>query len=86
MVGALDAGTGELVVSTPPTKVSADVIALLRRLAWRCGRSPAALDARPWVTIERPPRYAPELNAIECAGRDLYSTTWPTAPSRAPPT
>ena len=49
MMGALDAGTGELVVSTSPTKTSADVIGLLRRLDWRygpkpgCGRLPVVL-------------------------------------------
>jgi len=94
MVGALDAATGELVVSTSPTKVSADFIALLRRLDWRYGPRPgcerlpvvlvldngpihtskasrAALDARPWITVEWLPRYAPELNAIENTWRDL---------------
>jgi transposase len=33
--------------------------------------STAALAARPWLTIEWLPRYAPELNAIEATGRDL---------------
>ncbi len=93
-LGALDAGTGELVVSTSPTKVGADFIALLRRLDWRhgprpgCGRVPvvlvldngpvhtskasrAALAERPWITVERLPRYAPELNDIEHSWRDL---------------
>ena len=88
MVGALDAGTGELIVSTSPTKTSADFAALLRRLDWRYGPKPggsrlpvvlvldngpihtskasrAALDARPWITVEWLPRYAPELNRIE---------------------
>jgi hypothetical protein len=32
MMGALDAATGELVVSTSPTKTSADFVALVRRL------------------------------------------------------
>jgi len=94
MMGALDAATGELVVSTSPTKVSADFIALLRRLDWRYGPRPgcerlpvvlvldngpihtskasrAALDARPWITVEWLPQYAPELNAIERSWRDL---------------
>lgn len=94
LMGALDAGTGELVVSTSPTKVSADFIALLRRLDWRYGPKPgsarppvvlvldngpihtskasrAALDDRPWITVEWLPRYAPELNAIERSWRDL---------------
>ena len=94
MIGALDAGTGELVVSTSLTKTSADVIGLLRRLDWRYGPKPgcerlpvvlvwdngpvhtsratrAALDARPWITVEWLPRYAPELNDIERSWRDL---------------
>ena len=40
LMGALDTGTGELIVSTSPTKTSADVIALLRRLDWRYGPKP----------------------------------------------
>ncbi len=94
LMGALDAGTGELIVSTSPTKVIADFIALLRRLDWRYGPKPgcdrppvvlvldngpvhtskasrAALDARPWITVEWLPRYAPELNDIERSWRDL---------------
>ena len=94
MVGALDAATGELIVSTSSTKISADFIALLRRLDWRHGPKPgcdrlpvvlvldngpihtskasrAALDARPWITVEWLPRYAPELNDIERRWRDL---------------
>jgi transposase len=31
----------------------------------------AALDARPWLTVEWLPKYAPELNDIENAWRDL---------------
>ncbi len=94
LMGALDAGTGELIVSTSPTKASADFIALLCRLDWRYGPRPgcerlpvvlvldngpvhtskasrAALAERPWITVEWPPRYAPELNAIERSWRDL---------------
>lgn len=94
LMGALDAGTGELIVSTSPTKASADFTAFLRRLDWRYGPQPgstrppvvlvldnghihtskasrAALAERPWVTVEWLPRYAPELNAIERAWRDL---------------
>ena len=33
--------------------------------------STAALAARPWITVEWLPRYAPELNDIEAAWRDL---------------
>jgi len=36
-MGVLNAVTRKLVVSTSPTKVSADFIAFLRRLDWRCG-------------------------------------------------
>jgi len=42
LTGALDADMGELIVSASPTKVSADFIALLRRLDWHTARSPAA--------------------------------------------
>ena len=31
----------------------------------------AALDARPWLTVEWLPKYAPELNDIEHVWRDL---------------
>ena len=34
-------------------------------------RTTAALAARPWLTIEWLPKYAPELNAIEHRWRDL---------------
>lgn len=37
LMGVLDAATGKLVVRASPTKVSADFIALLRRLDWRYG-------------------------------------------------
>ncbi len=93
-LGALDAGTGELVISTSLIKTSADVIGLLRRLDWRYGPKPgcdrllvvlvwdngpvhtsratrAALDARPWITVEWLPRHAPELNRIERSWCDL---------------
>ncbi len=93
-LGTLDAATGELIVSTSPTKTSADVIRMLRRLDWRYGPKPscdrrpvvlvwdngpvhtsratrAALAARPWITVEWLPRYAPELNDIERTWRDL---------------
>lgn len=33
--------------------------------------SRAALDARPWLTVEWLPKYAPELNDIESSWRDL---------------
>jgi transposase len=33
--------------------------------------TPAALAKRPWLTIERLPKYAPELNDIERSWRDL---------------
>ena len=49
LMGALDAGTGELVVSTSPTKVSADFIGLLRRLDWRYGPKPGV--TRPPVVL-----------------------------------
>lgn len=39
-MGALDAATGELVVSTSPTKTSADFVALLRRLNKYYGPKP----------------------------------------------
>jgi transposase len=37
----------------------------------RSKASRAALQARPWLTVEWLPKYAPELNAIENSGRDL---------------
>jgi len=50
MMGALDAATRELVVSTSPTKASCDFIAFLRRLDWRYGPKPGC-DRLPVVLV-----------------------------------
>ena len=94
LIGALDHGTGTLIVHRSPTKRSTDFIALLERLDQIYGPKPgraakpvvlvldngpihtsklsrAALDNRPWLTIEWLPKYAPELNDIERSWRDL---------------
>ena len=94
LLGALDHGTGKLIVHTSSTKVSSDFLALLERLdilyGPRPGHAPkpvilvldngpihtsklttAALEKRPWLTIEWLPKYAPELNDIERSWRDL---------------
>ena len=87
ILGARDAVTGELIVHTSRTKRSTDFVALLdaldRRLGPQSGRgvppldhgsihtSRQALAARPWLTVEWLPKYAPELNEIERAWRDL---------------
>ena len=48
LMGALDAGTGGLVFSTSPIKVSNDFIALLRWLDWRYGPKPGCAWLPGW--------------------------------------
>ena len=43
-----------------------------------------ALGQQPWLTVEWLPKYAPELNDIELAWRDLKRITSPTGPSPMP--
>jgi transposase len=94
MLGALDFATGQVILTTSPTKRSSDFIGLLEHLDRAYAPSPhgaakpvvlvldngpihtsrataKALAARPWLTVEWLPKYAPELNDIERRWRDL---------------
>ncbi len=76
MMGALDAGTGELVVSTSPTKVSADFIALLRRLDWRYGPTPGC-DRLPVVLVlDNGPVHTSKASRAALAERPWVTVEW----------
>src|SRR5487761_451545 len=63
--GARDRGSGELDLATPV------VLVLDNGPIHTSKASRAALAARPWLTVEWLPKYAPELNDIERSWRDL---------------
>ena len=94
ILGAQNAGSGQLHVVTSSTKRSSDFVTLLELLDHEYGPgsahaslpvvlvldngpihssklSTAALAARPWITVEWLPKYAPELNDIERDWRHL---------------
>jgi hypothetical protein len=75
ILGSLDHLTRRLIAHTSPTKGIADFIAHLEQIDHLNGPSPdslGALSARAhWLTVERLPKYAPELNDIEPVWRDL---------------
>jgi transposase len=76
MMGALDAGTGELVVSTSPTKVSADFIALLRRLDWRYGPTPGC-ERLPVVLVwDNGPVHTSKASRAALAERPWITVEW----------
>ena len=76
MMGALDAGTGELVVSTSPTKTSADVIRLLRRLDWRYGPKPGC-DRLPVVLVwDNGPIHTSRATRAALAERPWITVEW----------
>ena len=76
LMGALDAATGELIVSTSPTKVSADFIALLRRLDWRYGPKPG--DTRPPVVLvlDNGPIHTSKASRAALAERPWITVEW----------
>ena len=76
LMGALDAATGELIVSTSPTKVSADFIALLRRLDWRYGPKPG--DTRPPVVLvlDNGPIHTSKATRAALAERPWITVEW----------
>jgi transposase len=83
-MGALDAGTGELVVSTSPTKASADFIAFLRRLDWRYGPKPGC-DRLPVVLVlvlDNGPIHTSKASRAALAGRPWITVEW--LPRHAP--
>ena len=76
LMGALDAATGELVVSTSPTKVSADFIALLRRLDWRYGPMPGC-DRLPVVLVlDNGPVHTSKASRAALAERPWITVEW----------
>ena len=76
MMGALDAATRELVVSTSPTKVSADFIGLLRRLDWRYGPKPGC-DRLPVVLVlDNGPVHTSKASRAALAERPWITVEW----------
>ena len=76
MMGALDAGTGELIVSTSPTKVSADFVGLLRRLDWRYGPKPGC-DRLPVVLVlDNGPIHTSKATRAALAERPWITVEW----------
>ncbi len=76
LMGALDAGTGELIVSTSPTKVGADFIAFLRRLDWRYGPKPGC-DRLPVVLVlDNGPIHTSKASRAALAERPWIIVEW----------
>ena len=76
LMGALDAGTGELVVSTSPTKTSADVIALLRRLDWRYGPQPGCTRLPMVLVWDNGPVHTSRATRAALAERPWITVEW----------
>jgi len=76
MMGALDAGTGELIVSTSPTKVSADFIALLRRLDWRYGPQPGCKRLPVVLVLDNGPVHTSKASRAALAERPWITVEW----------
>jgi len=75
-LGALDAATGELVVSTSPTKVSADFIALLRRLDWRYGPKPGCERLPVVLVLDNGPIHTSKASRAALAERPWIEVEW----------
>ncbi len=76
MMGALDAATRELIVSTSPTKTSADVIRMLRRLDWRYGPKPGS-TRRPVVLVwDNGPVHTSRATRVALAERPWITVEW----------
>jgi len=76
LMGALDAGTRELVVSTSPTKVSADFIAFLRRLDWRYGPKPGCARPPVVLVLDNGPVHTSKASRAALAGRPWITVEW----------
>jgi len=76
MMGVLDAGTGELIVSTSPTKVSADFIALLRRLDWRYGPRPGCERLPVVRVLDNGPVHTSKASRAALAERPWITVEW----------
>ncbi len=75
-LGALDAGTGELIVSTSPTKVSADFIAFLRRLDWRYGPQPGCERLPVVLVLDNGPVHTRKASRAALAERPWITVEW----------
>jgi len=76
LMGALDAATGELVVSTSPTKTSADFIALLRRLDWRHGPKPGGTRPPVVMVLDNGPIHTSKASRAALAERPWITVGW----------
>ena len=76
LMGALDAGTGELIVSTSPTKVSADFIAFLRRLDWRYGPKPGCNRLPVVLVLDNGPVHTSKASRAALAERPWLTVEW----------
>ena len=81
LMGALDAGTGELVFSTSPTKVSADFIAFLRRLDWRYGPKPGSTRLPVVLVLDNGP-----IHTSKASRAALDARPWIVEPRGSPDT
>ncbi len=75
-MGALDAATRELVVSTSPTKVSDDVIAFLRRLDWRYGPKPGSTCLPAVLVLDNGPVHTSKASRAALAERPWIAVEW----------
>ena len=76
MMGALDAATRELVVSTSPTKVSCDFIALLCRLDWRYGPKPGSTRLPVVLVLDNGPVHTSKASRAALAERPWITVEW----------
>ena len=76
LMGALDADTGELIVSTSPTKVSADFIAFLRRLDWRYGPKPGCERLPVVLVLDNGPVHTSKASRAALAERPWITVEW----------
>ena len=76
MMGALDAATGGLIVSTSPTKTSADVVRMLRRLDGRYGPK-LGCDRQPVVLVwDNGPVHTSRATRAALAERPWITVEW----------
>jgi len=76
LMGALDAATRELVVSTSPTKVSCDFIAFLRRLDWRYGPRPGGTCLPVVLVLDNGPVHTSKASRAALAERPWITVEW----------
>jgi len=76
LLGALDAATRELIVSTSPTKVSADFIAFLRRLDWRYGPKSRSIRLPVVLVLDNGPIHTSKASRAALAERPWITVEW----------